>query len=183
MLALAAALAAPAAALDEAAVRERLGTVQGDALPPAPSTPASVPIAPAAAAPAKPDWAATPGKLCAPTDPDFDEYRYPERVAHCRRHVTQGMKRQVALRYGIPKESWPQYEFDHLVPLAIGGNSGVENLWPQPRANEDAGGKDALERRLYHQMKAGTITQAEAVRQTYAWFESFLKASVPAAAK
>ena len=81
------------------------------------------------------------------------------------------MKKQVAEHYGIPQSDWSKYEFDHLIPLCIGGDSHVDNLWPEPRdGQENSGEKDKLENSLYQQMKAGTITQADAVKQIYAWF-------------
>ena len=132
---------------------------------------AAAPIA-GAAVRTSPDSSFTPGKLCTQADANFKEYRYPEHIAYCQRNVTQAMKQQVAAHYGIAQADWPNYEFDHLLPLAIGGDSSVDNLWPQPRGNPDGSdGKDKLELNLYNQMKAGTITQAEAVRQTYAWFQ------------
>ena len=132
----------------------------------------SLPAISASGTRAAPDPAFTPGHLCTPTDPNFKEYRYPEHIAYCQRNVTQQMKQQVAAHYGIAQADWANYEFDHLLPLAIGGDSSVDNLWPQPRGNPDGSdGKDKLELDLYNQMKAGTITQAEAVRRTYAWFQ------------
>ncbi len=141
-------------------------------------TPAPVPgvvvpsTAPTASdATSHPDWAFTPGRLCTPKDPDFKEYRYPERIPYCNRHVTPEMKQQVAAHYGIPQSDWPKYEFDHLIPLGIGGNSGVENLWPEPRGmNGGSDEKDKLEQELFDLLSAGKITQAEAVRRLYAWF-------------
>ncbi len=125
---------------------------------------------------ARPDSSVTPGGLCTASDPNFKEYRYPEHIAYCQRHVTQAMKRQVAAHYGIPQAEWGNYEFDHLIPLAIGGDSSVTNLWPEPNAdNEGESGKDRLELKLYYQMKAGTVTQAEAVRQIYAWFDAYMR--------
>jgi tyrosine-protein phosphatase SIW14 len=119
----------------------------------------------------QPDWSFTPGRLCTPQDPDFKEYRYTEHIAYCNRNVTQQMKQEVGAHYGIPQSEWSNYEFDHLIPLCIGGNSHVENLWPQPRGQSNGSDdKDRLENQLYKQMLAGTITQAEAVKQIYAWF-------------
>lgn len=123
----------------------------------------------------RPDSSITPGKLCTTADPDFDEARYAERIAHCRRHVTPSMKRVVAARYGVPQSDWSLFEFDHLIPLAIGGGNSLDNLWPQPDAdNEGEGSKDKLEMRLYRQMRDGSITQAEAVRQIYVWFDAYM---------
>lgn len=120
---------------------------------------------------AQPDWNFTPGRLCTEQDSDYAEHRYPSQVAYCKRHVTREMKVEVAQHYGIPESEWKNYEFDHLIPLAVGGNSHVENLWPQPSSQNDGpNSKDKLEYNLYLQLSAGKITQAEAVRQIYAWF-------------
>lgn len=129
----------------------------------------------AAAERGRPDSAVTPGKLCTPADPNFKEYRYAEHIAYCQRHVTKAMKQEVGAHYGIAEADWHDYEFDHLIPLAIGGDSSIDNLWPEPNAdNEGAGSKDKLELSLYLQMRDGKITQAEAVRQIYAWFDAYM---------
>ncbi len=118
------------------------------------------------------DWSFTPGKLCTPSDPDFSEYRYAEQIPYCRRHVTQQMKQEIAAHYGIPQNDWSDYEFDHLIPLAVGGDSYVDNVWPQPHGDPDgSNGKDRLEMQLYQQMKAGTMKQTEAIQQIQLWFE------------
>jgi hypothetical protein len=119
---------------------------------------------------AAPDWSFTPGRLCTSSDPDFKEYRYAEHIAYCNRNVTQQMKQEVAAHYSVPQSAWSGYEFDHLIPLCIGGDSHVDNLWPQPRGANGSDDKDKLETQLYNEMSAGTVKQAEAVRQIYAWF-------------
>jgi len=119
----------------------------------------------------KPDFAYTPGALCTANDPNFSEYRYAEHIAYCRRNVTEAMKEQIAAHYGVPKSDWDNYEFDHLIPLAAGGSSSIDNVWPQPHGNPDgSNGKDKLEDQIYQQMKAGTLKQADGVRRIYAWF-------------
>lgn len=134
---------------------------------------ASAAAIPTLLARAQPDFGYTPGHLCTPTDPNFKEYRYPEHIPYCQRNVTQQMKQTVGDHYGIPQSNWSGYEFDHLIPLAIGGDSSIDNLWPQPHGNPDGSdGKDRLENDLYLQMKAGTVTQADAVKQIYAWFNA-----------
>jgi hypothetical protein len=122
-----------------------------------------------------PDWSFTPGKLCTPSDPGFQEYRYPEHVPYCTRNVTEQMKQEVAAHYGVPQSDWSNYEFDHLIPLCIGGDSHVDNLWPQPHGSgsgdpDGSYGKDKLEDLLYKQMSAGSISQANAIKQIKAWF-------------
>jgi len=134
---------------------------------------ASAAAIPALLARAQPDFGFTPGHLCSPTDPNFKEYRYAEHIPYCNRNVTQQMKQTVGDHYGVPSSNWSGYEFDHLIPLAIGGDSSIDNLWPQPHGNPDGSdGKDRLENDLYLQMKAGTITQAAAVKQIYDWFNA-----------
>lgn len=96
------------------------------------------------------------GALCTTSDPDFDDRRYPEAIAHCRRHVPVAARRWV--RLGRPGCA----EIDHLIPLSLGGSNALANLWCQTAAA--ARRKDALENRLYRALLAGTMTQAEAVR-------------------
>ena len=119
-----------------------------------------------------PDWGLTPGQLCTADDPDFDGFRYPANIAHCKRNVSRSQKRRVAAAYGIPESEWGNYEFDHLLPLAIGGGNGVENIWPQPHGDDESYGKDKLERELYYALRDGRITQEEAIRRTYEWFKA-----------
>jgi hypothetical protein len=198
LVVLAAANQAPAAALNSAGVLERMSAIGAQLLPGAPAPaalppPAVLKAAPAVPAPAgvsaqgrtRPDLSYSPGKLCTTSDPDYKELRYPEQIAYCQRHVTKAMKLRVAAHYGVPESEWHNYEFDHLIPLGIGGNSSVENLWPQPRGSDESDGKDVLENRLYQQLKDGTITQAEAVRQNMAWFDQMMlrRAAAGAAAR
>ena len=123
------------------------------------------------AARATPDSSYTPGHLCDPRDPNFKEYRYAERIPYCGRNVTQQMMLAVARHYGVPQTDWSGYEFDHLIPLAIGGSSSIDNVWPQPHGDPDgSNGKDKLEYLLYSKLAAGAITQAEAVARIYDWF-------------
>jgi hypothetical protein len=119
----------------------------------------------------EPDSSYTPGHLCNPSDPNFKEYRYAEHIPYCNRNVTEQMKTTVAKHYGVPQADWTGYEFDHLIPLACGGDSSIDNVWPQPHGDPDgSNGKDKLEDLLYREMAAGTITQSAAVQQIYGWF-------------
>lgn len=119
-----------------------------------------------------PDHTKTPGFLCTTNDPNFQEYRYPEKIPYCVRNVGMAEKRQVAAAYGVSEADFSQYEFDHFIPLSIGGSDDPRNLFPQRL--DAAHEKDGLEMHLYSQMAAGKILQAEAVAQIRAWKPSGL---------
>ena len=109
----------------------------------------------------------TPGVICTPKDPDFSTYRYPEHIAYCQRNIPESEKLKVAQEYGINPKDFALYEFDHFIPLSIGGSDNIGNLWPQPLA--EAHKKDQLELELFNKISAGTIKQADAVAQIRAW--------------
>ncbi len=117
----------------------------------------------------QPDWAKTPGVVCTESDPNFDHYDYPDHVARCKRNVPIAEKYQVAHEYGdIPRDQWPNYEFDHLIPLCAGGSNDIGNIWPQPI--DDAHKKDVLENEICIGLKAGTLTQQQALQRVHDWF-------------
>lgn len=119
-----------------------------------------------------PDKSVTPGHLCSGSDDDFDKWDYPEEIARCKRHVTKAEKTKVAREYDIPESEWSDYEFDHLIPLCAGGSNDMRNLWPQPL--DEAHDKDTVENEVCRKMKAGTMTQKQAVRRIWDWFEERL---------
>ncbi|KAI8911014.1 hypothetical protein EDD86DRAFT_131674 [Gorgonomyces haynaldii] len=113
-----------------------------------------------------PTW--TPGCLCTPSDKHFDSLAYPGQVPKCTRSVSASQKAQVAKPYGVPKSDWPNYEFDHFIPLAIGGSNDQDNIWPQAEAGGSLD-KDKIENAAYQQLKKGQITQKEAVQMILDW--------------
>lgn len=115
-----------------------------------------------------PSCTMTPGALCTTTDPNYDGKAYAEQVPHCARNVPTALKAQVAAAYGnIPQSSWSNYEFDHYIPLCVGGSDDIKNLWPQPIA--DAQKKDVVENDVCAKLRAGTMTQAQAIATIRAW--------------
>lgn len=128
---------------------------------------------------AGPNLAVTPGVLCSQADLNFSGLDYPEKIARCNRNIPADEKVKVAAVYGnIPQADWPQYEFDHLLPLCAGGSDDMRNLWPQPIAQ--AHEKDKLEVAICTAMKAGTLTQAAAVQKVYDWFNGASQSVSPA---
>ena len=117
--------------------------------------------APARAAepPATPDSIMTPGAV----DPAATRDVVCNGTTRSRRHVSSAMKAAVLAAYNIPDAESPDYEIDHLVPLAIGGANVVANLWPEPWA--EAVHKDVLKVELQRRVCHGLLPQAEAQRE------------------
>jgi hypothetical protein len=101
-----------------------------------------------------PDPACTPGAIMTK---DLDIICH--RATRARRHVEASVHRSAFTEYGL---SYPQprgaYEVDHLIPLELGGDNVIENLWaeparPQPGFHE----KDEVENCLHKQVCSGAI--------------------------
>ena len=84
-----------------------------------------------------------------------------------RRHVAPGDHKKAFTEYGY---SYPQargaFEVDHLIPLELGGDNVLENLWaepaePRPGVHE----KDKVENYLHRQVCAHAMTLADAQHQ------------------
>jgi hypothetical protein len=119
---------------------------------------------------AKPNVENTPGILCTKQDPDFDGFEYAEKVARCRRDIDVGDKRRIAEAYGnLPQGEWSKYEFDHLIPICAGGSNDLRNVWPQRL--DEAKEKDKIEVQVCAKMRAGTMTQKQAVAQLASFFK------------
>jgi hypothetical protein len=111
-----------------------------------------------------PELSVTPGSLC----DQPDTYRYPEKVAYCRRDVERDLKRDLIKRYdevfGYAIQTMPRQEFkiDHFIPLCAGGSNKADNLWPQHERVYSV--TDPLEPLICQRMAEGKLLQAEAVR-------------------
>lgn len=62
------------------------------------------------------------------------------------RSVSDSERLAVFAEYGIPYATHSSYEVDHLIPLEIGGDNALANLWPEKGTIPNR--KDALENRL-----------------------------------
>jgi hypothetical protein len=114
--------------------------------------------------PIMPEDDQTPGSVCEnPT-----EYRYPEKIAYCKRNVSTKMKIElIALydkKYGYKVQQMDRKEFkiDHLIPLCMGGSNEPDNLWPQHKSVYDI--TDPLEPALCDLMAQGKLKQIEAIQ-------------------
>lgn len=82
---------------------------------------------------------------------------------------TEPLKEKMVRRYGYGDASLRLFQFDHLIPLEIGGNpSDIKNLWPEPYKAEvngkqaGAAVKDYWEDKLNAEICKGQITLAKA---------------------
>jgi hypothetical protein len=102
---------------------------------------------------ALPDSACTPGAVMTK---DLDVICH--HGTHDRRHVEASAHKQAFTEYGI---SYPQprgaYEVDHLIPLELGGDNTIGNLWAEP-AKPGFRQKDRVENYLHKQVCSGAMT-------------------------
>jgi hypothetical protein len=88
------------------------------------------------------------------------------------RKVSLATRRLVFKRYGITQGHFKEYEVDHILSLALGGNNSINNLFPQPYENYmsfngkalrmGAREKDVVETNLYRRICHGEISIKEA---------------------
>ncbi len=111
-----------------------------------------------AADPARPDPTMTPGVV----DPAVTLDRICNETTRHRRPPSTKLCDQAFAAYSIPPTDRYQYECDHDVPIALGGKTVIENLWPQP--NVEAARKDRLEVELQRRACVAyrTLAPAEA---------------------
>ena len=118
-----------------------------------------------------PDSDCTPGSVFASATPSpICVEGYTKTV----RNVTADTKRKVYGEYGL---SYPQpsgsYEVDHLIPLELGGNNSISNLFPEAASPKPGfHEKDLVENFLHNEVCSGDISLAYA-QQTIAtnWLE------------
>ncbi|MCA1646922.1 MAG: hypothetical protein LC797_16165 [Chloroflexi bacterium] len=81
--------------------------------------------------------------------------------------VTDRIKREQMIAYGLAGQPLSSFELDHLVSLELGGAPrDVANLWPEPWTGDaNARQKDAVETHLKRAVCNGTMALAEAQRQ------------------
>jgi hypothetical protein len=108
-----------------------------------------------------PDQKFTTGDFCSTEDPDYLGLAYPEQIAKCGRDVTYETKQRIYQLYKVRKECQKDYTIDHFIPLSIGGNNDLDNLWPESKAIKAL--RQDLELDLFQKVRDGRLTQAQAV--------------------
>jgi hypothetical protein len=94
------------------------------------------------------------------------------------RHWSRERDDQIMTEYGLPPGPHPDFEIDHLIPLAIGGGDDGANLWAEPRRSIEpkwnAERKDELEWRLRQVVCSGAL-DARAAQQAIRddWTEAY----------
>lgn len=115
--------------------------------------------------PVIPDPHRTPGSLCTVNHRDYQEDRYAENIPYCRRNVDSRTKKSIYRAYNIPSDCTHRYTIDHFIPLSIGGDNSVANLWPEH--NFVKATRKNLEIRVFQEIRQGRISQQEAVDRIY----------------
>lgn len=79
------------------------------------------------------------------------------------RNVPIFEKKQVMSDYNLVWSEHGKYEFDHLIPLEIGGSNDIKNIWPQswPEARE----KDKVENYLHKEVCEDKISLEDAQKE------------------
>jgi len=127
-----------------------------------------------------PDPACTPGSV-GTTDagqvcvPRFSQQRRPDR------RYTDQAKTTAMLAYRIPLADRPRTEYDHLIPLSLGGSNDVSNLWPQISdlsLMDERNSKDNVELRLWRWVctAAGDVRQARLIKAQEAMARNWMSA-------
>lgn len=78
------------------------------------------------------------------------------------RNVPISVKNQVLKNYGIVDYNSTLYEIDHLIPLSIGGDNNIKNLWPEHVEGYGYKVKDNVERCFLKKVCEGKMLLEEA---------------------
>jgi hypothetical protein len=115
--------------------------------------------------PLHPNLDTTPSSVCNTQNPDFKEFRYHEQIAYCARNVKSETKKYIYDLYEIPLHCRKHFTIDHFIPLSIGGDNSIENLWPEHKSIKAQ--RPTLEFDVYQSLQRGMIKQQDAIATIY----------------
>ena len=95
---------------------------------------------------------------------------------------TEPLKAQSIQQYGYADKNLSDYEYDHLIPLEVGGNPwDTRNLWAEPHyGNYTSYDKDGLENYLNAQVCDGKMTLVQAQTEIATnWVQYWIAAGKP----
>jgi hypothetical protein len=121
-----------------------------------------------------PDPACTPGSIGASADPHDDPAKPADQAEVCNagfesrhRPATVRRFRDAAMKaYHVLPGDLGHVEYDHLIPLSLGGSNDVTNLWPQVSDQPARGfhnSKDDMETRLWRAVCTGPVDKRQSL--------------------
>jgi hypothetical protein len=121
-----------------------------------------------------PDPACTPGSIAATADPHDDHAKPADQAEVCNagfesRHRPPTVRRfrDAAMKaYHVLPGDLGHVEYDHLIPLSLGGSNDVTNLWPQVSDQPARGfhnSKDDMETRLWRAVCTGPADKRQSL--------------------
>ena len=115
-----------------------------------------------------PDPACTPGSVGTTNASEVCTPRFSSARRPAERYTRQA-KTTAMLAYRIPLADRPRVEYDHLIPLSLGGSNDTSNLWPQVSdlsLVDERNSKDDVEFKLWRAVCATrTVHLADAQAQ------------------
>ena len=133
---------------------------------------------------ARPDTSLTPGEAYA----DTSLAQICASAAPPVPGVSDTLRRAVFSEYALPypPPSSGAYQVDHLIPVALGGDDSIKNLWPQPAGGTAPGyaAKDRLETTLHGMVCSGRLDLGTArlavASDWYAAYRTYVEGASPA---
>lgn len=120
-----------------------------------------------------PDSLATPGVVVTSDTAVICRRGYATRARAADSARFRRLRGPVYRAYGVTAHAVIGHQFDHLIPVELGGATAQGNLWPQPIGpSPAAAAKDQVENRLRRRVCAGLLSlptvQAAIARDWYA---------------
>jgi hypothetical protein len=110
-------------------------------------------------------WIATPGVVAQTDTAILCRPGYATRARVVDTLLYRRLRRPIYRAYGVTAHSRTPHQFDHLIPVELGGATAQGNLWPEPSTKTGgAHRKDLLENRLRWRVCAGKYALSDVQR-------------------